>query len=106
MAGRKRTGYEIRYTQLAAEHLSALRPYDRNPILDAIDKQLTFQPLEETRNKKVLVGLVPPWEHVLPVRELRVGDHRVFYDVDEATKTVFICAVREKPAGKRTEDIL
>jgi len=85
--------------------LAALRPFDRNPVLDAIDEQLTFQPLQEMRNKKVLLGLVPPWEYVLPVRELRVGDYRVFYDVDETTNVVVVRAVREKPADKRTEEI-
>ncbi|MBI1927722.1 type II toxin-antitoxin system RelE/ParE family toxin [Candidatus Poribacteria bacterium] len=101
MANRRRK----RYTQGAAEDLAALRPFDRNPILDSIDEQLTFQPLQETRNKKVLIGLVPRWEYVPPPRELRVGKYRVFYDVDETTSVVVIRAVREKPADKRTEDI-
>jgi mRNA-degrading endonuclease RelE of RelBE toxin-antitoxin system len=37
---------------------------------------------------------------------LRVGNFRVFYDVDEAGQTVFIRAVREKPPHAETEDVL
>src|SRR5262249_46007503 len=66
-------------------------------VLEKIDEQLTHNPTEETRNKKVLVGLKPPWEHEEPVRELRVGKYRVFYDVDEEAGRVIIRAVREKP---------
>ena len=54
----------------------------------------------------MLLGLVPPWEYVPPLHELRVGKYRVFYGVDETTSVVVIRAVREKPADKRTEDIL
>ncbi len=60
----------------------------------------------ETRNKKKLVGLVPPWEHVEPVWELRVGEFRVFYDVDEVEARVVVRAVRRKPPHKATEEIL
>jgi len=45
---------------------------------------------------KQLAALVPPWEHVPPVRELRVDDHRVFYDVDAGARLVVIRAVRRK----------
>ena len=38
--------------------------------------------------------------------ELRVGGYRVFYDVDEDQKEVYVRAVREKPPDKRTEEIL
>jgi mRNA-degrading endonuclease RelE of RelBE toxin-antitoxin system len=37
---------------------------------------------------------------------LRVGDYRVFYDVQETKRVVYIRAVRLKPQGLQTEDIL
>lgn len=46
------------------------------------------------------------WDAVLPVRELRVGECRVFYDVDEAEQRVTIRAIRRKPPHSTTEDIL
>jgi mRNA-degrading endonuclease RelE of RelBE toxin-antitoxin system len=65
-----------------------------------------MNPTQETRNRKMLVGLKPPWEHEEPIWELRVGKHRVFYDVDEDEKKVMVRAVRAKPPHKTTEDIL
>jgi len=60
-----------------------LRACERARILDSIDLQLRYNPTRRTRNKKILVGLIPPWEHVEPVWQLRIGGYRVFYDVDE-----------------------
>jgi len=75
-------------------------------ILEHIEAQLTHQPTQQTRNKKILVGLIPPWEYVEPVWELRVGEYRVFYDVDEDASIVTIRAIRHKPPHKTTEEIL
>ena len=47
-----------------------------------------------------------PWEHVPPVWELRIGQYRVFHDVNEKAKHVTVRAVRHKPAHKTTEEIL
>jgi mRNA-degrading endonuclease RelE of RelBE toxin-antitoxin system len=54
----------------------------------------------------LLRGLHPPWQHLEPVWELRVGEYRVFYDVDEASKLVMVRAVRHKPPHATTEEIL
>ena len=54
----------------------------------------------------ILIGLIPPWEHVEPIWELSVGEYRVFYDVDEAAMVVNIRAIRRKPAHRTTEEIL
>ncbi|MGB4781205.1 type II toxin-antitoxin system RelE family toxin [Candidatus Methylomirabilis sp.] len=56
--------------------------------------------------QKMLVNLVPPWDAVPPIWELRVGEYRVFYDVSEEDKTVFVRAIRRKLPGKGTEEIL
>ncbi len=76
------------------------------PILDRIEVQLRYAPTRQSRNRKILVGLVPPWEHVDPVWELRIGEYRVFYDVDESRSTVIIRAIRRKPPHRTTEEIL
>lgn len=47
-----------------------------------------------TRNRKLLEPLVPDFEAVPPIWELRVGDYRIFYDVCEEEKIVYIRAVR------------
>jgi hypothetical protein len=67
---------------------------------------LTHQPTQETRNKKMLPGLKPPWDAVLPVWELRVGEYHVFCDVDNAEQRAVIRAIRRKPPRATTEEIL
>ena len=90
--------YSIEYAKGVAGDLAALRAYERSQILDRIEEQLTHNPTQQTRNKKILVGLIPPWEHVQPVWELRVGEYRVFYDVDEGASSVIIRAIRQAAA--------
>jgi mRNA-degrading endonuclease RelE of RelBE toxin-antitoxin system len=100
------TAYAIEVTDLAVEELRQLRAFDRRPILDAIHHQLTCEPTVITRNRKRLEPLVPNFEAVPPIWELRVGDYRIFYDVDEDEKIVYIRAVRYKEPGQTTEDIV
>ena len=75
-----KTPYTIDYAEGVSEDLANLRAYERKNILDAIDKQLLHEPTRQTKNRKILVGLIPPWEHVPPVWELRIGEYRVFSD--------------------------
>jgi mRNA-degrading endonuclease RelE of RelBE toxin-antitoxin system len=98
--------YDIRYAEGVADDLADLRSFDRTRILDRIEEQLKHQPDQPTRNRKELPTLTPPWEHVPPVWELRIGEHRVFYDIDEKDRTVTIRAIRHKPPNKTTEEIL
>ena len=98
--------FTIEYSEMAANHLADLRAFGRKQVLDQIDAQLTHQPTGETRNQEKLIGLDPPWEHVEPVWELRVGEFRVFCDVDEEETRVIVRAVRRKPPHKATEEIL
>jgi mRNA-degrading endonuclease RelE of RelBE toxin-antitoxin system len=98
--------YEIEYAQDVVEDLAELRAYERARILDSIDLQLRYNPTRQTRNKKILVGLIPSWEHVEPVWQLRIGEYRVFYDVDEEATVVIVRAIRHKPPHRTTEEIL
>lgn len=96
----------VRYTEGVAEDLKALRATDRRRVLDKIEEQLLHNPTQETRNKKILLGLKPPWEHEEPVWELRIGKFRVFYDVSQADENVIIRAIRTKPPHQTMEEIL
>ena len=97
--------YEIRFAGGVEQDLGKLRAYDRRKILDAIEGQLLHRPTTPSRHRKLLVNLVPPWTADPPIWELRVGDHRVFYEVAEEESVVYVRAIRVKRAGKRTEDI-
>lgn len=98
--------YEIRLAESVPDDLERVPAHYRGIILDAIETHLSHDPGQETRRKKMLVSLVPNFEAVPPVWELRVGDYRIFYDVDSAKKIVYVRLVRKKPAHKTTEEIL
>jgi mRNA-degrading endonuclease RelE of RelBE toxin-antitoxin system len=98
--------FTIQYAEGVAEDLASLRAFERKEILDGVEQQLVDQPTQATKRKKILRGLKPPWEHVEPVWQLRVGEYRIFYDVDEGSQIVTVRAVRHKPPHKSTRDIL
>lgn len=98
--------FEIQFAEGVEADLRSIRIYYRNQILDAIEEQLANEPATKTRNRKLLENLIPPWQTVAPIWELRVGEYRVFYDVSPTESVVYVRAVRRKPRGIKTEDIL
>ena len=78
------------YSQAAINHLRSLRKHDQQIILDEVERQLTHQPDEPTRNRKKLANnFLAPWE-------FRVGDFRVFYEVKHEEALVVILAIGYK----------
>ena len=98
--------YGIQFAKGAEDDLKKLAAFYRNTILNAIERTLESEPTRPSRNRKVLVGLVPPWTAEPPLWELRVGEYRLFYDVADEERVLYIRAIRKKPAGRTTEDIL
>jgi mRNA-degrading endonuclease RelE of RelBE toxin-antitoxin system len=96
--------FTIEFADSVGHDLSGLRAFERALILDRIDEQLMHQPATPTRNRKIVPGLIPPWEHEQPVWELRIGEYRVFYDVNEAESRVTVRAIRHKPPHKTIEE--
>jgi mRNA-degrading endonuclease RelE of RelBE toxin-antitoxin system len=78
----------------ALEDLRFFAKAEQRAILDAIEVQLTTQPLVQTRNRK------PLRPNDLSSWELRVGSHRAFYDVEEDEEKVIIKAVGRKEHNK------
>jgi len=79
--------YRIEYSPDTEDHLRALTKHQQVIVLDTVKKQLPDQPTEETRNRKPMrPNPVAPWE-------LRIGNLRVYYDVDEERHAVYILAV-------------
>lgn len=87
--------YRIEYSPDAEEHLRALTVREQAIVLDTADKQLRHQPTRETRNRKPMrPNPVAPWE-------LRVGNLRVYYDVEEQPEpVVYIRAVGVKERNR------
>ncbi len=83
--------YQIEYTDAAIEHLKVLTTRQQRTVLDTVDEQLQYEPLIETRNRK------PMEPNSLATWELRLGNLRVYYDVEENTvKVVYIQAIGVK----------
>ena len=86
--------FEIVLTQDAIEDLHMLRKRERQQILEEVENQLKYQPVDVTRNRKKLrPNRMAEWE-------LRMGRFRVFYDVDEIALQVKIEAVGYKKGNK------
>ena len=82
--------YRIEVTENARADLAVYTAFERQMILSAVRVQLTHQPTVETRKRKKLRdNPVASWE-------LRAGKYRIFYEVDEASRTVKVIAVGHK----------
>lgn len=75
--------YEIRYSREAIDQLKALRTFDRTAILDQIEQVLGVNPTTESKARIKRLREPAPTEY-----RLRVGEFRVFYDVDQDTVLV------------------
>jgi mRNA-degrading endonuclease RelE of RelBE toxin-antitoxin system len=79
--------FEIKFTDRAFEDLDIFSKTEKRLILTGLESQLTADAAEENDDRKRLHfdGLAE-WE-------IRLGNVRVFYDVDVQTRTVKIEAV-------------
>ena len=88
--------FEIEVTEEAESDLDALKPFYRREILDAIELHLRRTPESVSRSRiKRLTGLESPGYR------LRVGEFRVFYDVDSHERQVTILRVINKEQALR-----
>jgi mRNA-degrading endonuclease RelE of RelBE toxin-antitoxin system len=74
--------YRIEYSPNAEGHLRRLTARQRVMVLDGVDEQLSHTPRVETRNRKRMRP------NPLALWELRIGDLRVYYDVEDEIKPV------------------
>lgn len=98
--------FDVQIVPSAVEELKAIQVFYRRQIATAIEAQLMHQPTVATKHRKRLQNVEPSFEYEPPLWELRVGEFRVFYDVDEASASVFVRAIREKPPHAATERVL
>jgi mRNA-degrading endonuclease RelE of RelBE toxin-antitoxin system len=87
--------YRIEYSPDAEDHLRTLTVRQQAIVLDTVDEKLTHQPTVETRNRKPMrPNPLAPWE-------LRIGNLRVYYDVEEEPEfVVYVRAVGVKQRNR------
>jgi mRNA-degrading endonuclease RelE of RelBE toxin-antitoxin system len=86
--------FQILVAEGAETDLYWFPAYARRIILDGIEVHLRYQPRVGTRRIKPLrPNAVAGWE-------LRLGDYRVLYDVDESNHAVAVQVVGEKRGNR------
>ena len=82
--------YRIVFTPSADEDLEWFRKPEQRIIIEATTEQLAQEPMTMTKNRKPLrPNPIAAWA-------IRIGEYRVFYDVDSAESLVTIRAVGYK----------
>ncbi len=87
--------FDVLYAPVFKQHLKFIEPQFYSLIKQTIEEQLFSEPDQESRNRKPLkltVDFEATWE-------IRFGPHnrfRVFYEIDQANKRVFVLALGEK----------
>jgi mRNA-degrading endonuclease RelE of RelBE toxin-antitoxin system len=88
--------YSVFYSPEAVDHLSVLPKAEQVLVVNEVDLQLMHQPTLPTQKRKLLrPNGIAPWQ-------LRLGDIRVFYDVQEEPDPV----VNVKAIGKKVHNEL
>ena len=86
--------YRIAFSRISLSHLQAFTTREQKMIKNALIEQLSYEPTVPTRNRKEMRP------NLLAVWELRIGDFRVYYDVDEEESIVDIRAVGIKEGNQ------
>ena len=87
--------FVIQFSPQALDHLRYFPKRDQQIILNAIEVHLSDRADKQTRKRKKLEeNPLAPWE-------LRLGDFRVFYDIDMQNRLVIIVAI-----GKKNRNVL
>lgn len=85
--------YKIEYSPATDRHLQVLTARQRAMVFDGVDEQLTHEPTVETRNRKPMrPNPLAPWE-------LRIGQLRVYYSVEEQPQqlvTVLAVGIKDR----------
>jgi mRNA-degrading endonuclease RelE of RelBE toxin-antitoxin system len=86
------------FAEQAIDELNALRRFDQQKVIEAIDTHLRYEPTKVSRSRIKQMSQ-PFWSQY----RLRVDEFRVYYDVDEGARSVRILRIleigREQTAG-------
>lgn len=86
--------YAIEWSADAQKDLSHFRRHEQVRILDTVARKLPFEPTVATpKRKRLRPNRTAEWE-------LRIGDFRVFYDVNDQVQVVAVILVGEKQGNE------
>ena len=96
----RRSGYSLLYAPEVHAHVNAIERKYLRLLRETIKEQLSFAPLQETRNRKPLERSPGPYGATW---ELRCGPDnrfRVFYEVAAESREVWILAIGVKDRAR------
>ena len=86
--------FEIKFTDQAIADLKLLKKAERRSILSKLETKLIDEPTAETRNRKKLrPNQLAEWE-------LRLGNFRIFYDVNQDNELIIIQTIGYKVGSR------
>ena len=86
--------FEIKLTKEAISDLQWFKKGERSYIVGELESMVSPEPTTETGNRKRLrPNELAEWE-------VRIGDFRVFYDVDQGNKLIKIEALKQSATKK------
>jgi mRNA-degrading endonuclease RelE of RelBE toxin-antitoxin system len=96
--------YDIELTPQAIDDLRWFRKHEQQEIVETINKQLRYEPVKQTRNRK------PMRPNEIAEWELRIRHFRILYSVDTVVRIVEIQRIGEKRGNRfffrgREEDV-
>ncbi|MEA1976988.1 MAG: type II toxin-antitoxin system RelE/ParE family toxin [Chloroflexota bacterium] len=91
--------YDIIFSREAANDFKKLSARERATIIDAIEQHLRYEPGKVSKSR---IKRLRDMEH--PQYRLRVGEIRVFYDIQEETVEV-LAIVPKSRAAEWLEDV-
>lgn len=91
--------FQLIYSNKARSAIKSLRAFERQQIVTAVETHLRYQPTNTSRSR-IKKMTQPFWSQY----RLRVGDYRVYFDVDEASNTVDILHVIHKASDTTLEE--
>jgi mRNA-degrading endonuclease RelE of RelBE toxin-antitoxin system len=88
--------YTVTFVAAAARELRSLRAAERSSIIEQCIRLLSTNPTltSKARIKRLTGGGFPPYR-------LRVGNYRVFYDVEELSQRVIVYGVVDKSRAEQ-----
>lgn len=95
----KRAAFAILFAPEVIGHLDEIERKHHRRIRQTIQAQLSYTPTQETRNRKPTEPPTP-WGATWELRFGPKNRFRVFYEVDEAGRTVWILAIGVKEGAR------
>ncbi len=95
----RREPFDLIYARAVREHLRYIEQKYYSLIRDTIERQLTFEPDVETRNRKPLQSSMT-FEEAWEIRLGPDNRFRVFYEIDHEAHAVYILAVGVKQKNR------